>query len=144
MTRATHTPGPMTQGASSAGKTCVWLGGATEPPHEMGPDTTWIDCNTEANARRIAACWNACEGLDTGLLKNITTLGDTLASRFRMRDKVERDLQAQRDELLAALQEVTMVLDRIFSVEGREPDAESISGRARAAIAKATAHKEGQ
>ena len=72
MTRATHTPGPMTQGASSAGKTCVWLGGATEPPHEMGPDTTWIDCNTEANARRIAACWNACEGLDTGLLKNIT------------------------------------------------------------------------
>ena len=46
--------------------------------------------------------------------------------------------EAQRDELLAALQEVTMVLDRIFGVEGREPDAESISGRARAAIAKAT------
>lgn len=62
---------------------------------------------TEANARRIAACWNACEGIDTGMLENITTLGDTLASRFRMRDKVERDLQAQRDELLAALIAIT-------------------------------------
>ena len=47
-------------------------------------------------------------------------------------------LIAAAPELLAALQEVTMVLDRIFGVEGREPDAESISGRARAAIAKAT------
>lgn len=133
MTKAKHTPGPMTQGASNAGKTCVWLGGATEPPHEMGPDTTWIDCNTEANARRIAACWNACEGLDTGLLKNITTLGDTLASRFRMRDKVERDLQAQRDELLTALQYAVRQVPELGTVPG-------IS----AAIAKATAHKEGQ
>lgn len=59
---------------------------------------------SEANAHRIAACWNACEGIDTGMLENITTLGDTLASRFMMRDKVERDLQAQRDELLEYLQ----------------------------------------
>ena len=50
-------------------------------------------------------------------------------------------LIAAAPELLAALQEVTMVLDRIFGVEGREPDAESISGRARAAIAKATAQQ---
>lgn len=133
MTRATHTPGPMTQGASSAGKTCVWLGGATEPPHEMGPDTTWIDCNTEANARRIAACWNACEGLDTGLLKNITTLGDTLASRFRMRDKVERDLQAQRDELLTALQYAVWA----------HPELEK-NEKLMAMIAKATGQEEGQ
>ena len=62
---------------------------------------------SEANAHRIAACWNACEGIDTGMLENITTLGDTLASRFMMRDKVERDLQAQRDELLAALIAIT-------------------------------------
>ena len=62
---------------------------------------------SEANARRIAACWNACKGIDTGMLENITTLGDTLASRFRMRDKVERDLQAQCDELLAALIAIT-------------------------------------
>lgn len=137
MSEAKHTPGPMTQGASSAGKTRVWLGGATEPPHEMGPDTTWIDCNTEANARRIAACWNACEGLDTGLLKNITTLGDTLASRFRMRDKVERDLQAQRDELLTALQ-------LILSADYRGYGIDYIKGCANAAIAKATGQEEDQ
>ena len=47
-------------------------------------------------------------------------------------------LIAAAPELLEALQEVTMVLDSIFGVEGREPDAESISGRARAAISKAT------
>ncbi len=72
MSQEKHTPGPMTQGASSAGKTCVWLGGATEPPHEMGPDTTWIDCNTEANARRIAACWNFCEGIPTSKMEGNT------------------------------------------------------------------------
>lgn len=35
-----------------------------------------------ANARRLAACWNACEGLDTELLENILMLGDTLKTRF--------------------------------------------------------------
>lgn len=62
----------------------------------------------------------------------------------RERDEDIKRLRALNADLLAALQEVTMVLDRIFGVEGREPDAESISGRARAAIAKATAHKGGQ
>lgn len=55
-----------------------------------------------------------------------------------MEQQANARLIAAAPELLAALQEVTMVLDRIFGVEGREPDAESISGRARAAIAKAT------
>jgi hypothetical protein len=104
--------------------------------------TVWIDdapvrdFNTEqqANARRIVACVNACEGLDTGLLKNITTLGDTLASRFRMRDKVERDLQAQRDELLTALQ-------LILSADYRGYGIDYIKGCANAAISKATGSK---
>ena len=56
------------------------------------------------NARRLAACWNACEGLQTDLLENITLTGDTLASRFKARDDTERELAAQRDELLDALQ----------------------------------------
>lgn len=85
---------------------------------------------SEANARRIAACWNACEGIDTGMLENITTLGDTLACRFRMRDKVERDLQAQRDELLTALQ-------LILSADYRGYGIDYIKGCANAAIAKA-------
>lgn len=88
--------------------------------------------NQEANARRIVACWNACEGLDTGMLENITTLGDTLASRFRMRDKVERDLQAQRDDLLEFVKEWL----------GRQgTDENYMVAKARAAIAKATAQQ---
>ncbi len=95
---------------------------------------------SEANARRIAACWNACEGIDTGMLENITTLGDTLASRFRMRDKVERDLQAQRDELLAALIAITTTRCDGMDITpiNRAWD------MATAAIAKATGQEEGQ
>lgn len=47
-------------------------------------------------------------------------------------------LIAAAPELLAALQEVTMMLDSLFNVRVNEPDPDSISGRARAAIAKAT------
>lgn len=57
MSEAKHTPGKWTQGYSNNGKECVWLDGKTEPPlgQGMGPDSTWIDCGTEANARLIAA-----------------------------------------------------------------------------------------
>lgn len=51
-------------------------------------------------------------------------------------------LIAAAPELLAALQEVTMVLDALLNVRGNEPDQDSISGRARAAIAKATGGKQ--
>lgn len=116
---------------------------------------------SEANARRIAACWNACEGIDTGMLENITTLGDTLASRFMMRDKVERDLSAQRDELLEALlvAHKRITEDRASYVWGAElPDGsmdakdaailheayDSKLAQIEAAIAKATGQEEGQ
>lgn len=54
-----------------------------------------------ANFRRIAACWNACEGIDTVLLESL---------RFPIRDissvpmlVEDRDaIKAQRDALLAA------------------------------------------
>lgn len=52
---AQHTPGPWTQGTSAVGITCVWLDGLTEQEHKMGQSHTWIDCETEANARLIAA-----------------------------------------------------------------------------------------
>lgn len=52
---AKHTPGPWTQGTSEVGVMCVWLNGLTEPEGKMGPDHTWIDCGTKANARLIAA-----------------------------------------------------------------------------------------
>lgn len=48
-----------------------------------------------ANRRRLAACWNACEGIDTEYLE-----GDDSLPHYARR------LMAQRDELLAALEKI--------------------------------------
>lgn len=50
-----HTPGPWTQGKQGKNKELVYIGGAKEPAVGTGMHCTWIDCNTEANARLIAA-----------------------------------------------------------------------------------------
>ena len=39
---------------------------------------------TEDDARRIAACVNACAGLGTAHLENIVMVGDTLLSRIEL------------------------------------------------------------
>ena len=57
------TPGPWTQGTSNAGRSCVWLDGHVEPEETMGPDNTWIDCCTEANASLVAAAPDLLEAL---------------------------------------------------------------------------------
>jgi len=51
---------------------------------------------THANARRLAACWNACEGMSTELLENIVLLGETMLTRFLARNRVEQTLIADR------------------------------------------------
>lgn len=60
-----HTPGPWTQGSSESGRSCVWLDGNQEPADQMGHLENWIDCNTEANARLIAAAPEMFEALET-------------------------------------------------------------------------------
>lgn len=104
-----------------------------------GDSLPFISCkhiDVEANARRLVACWNACDGLDTDLLENIVTLGDTLKSRFALRDRDEAELRARRDELLAALKAIVLADDNQclnqFDIE-----------RARAAIANAEGSKVG-
>jgi hypothetical protein len=64
------------------------------------------------NARRLTACWNACQGLSTELLENITTVGDTLLDRFAQHQKTERELKAQRDQLLEALSQLVKAEQR--------------------------------
>ena len=88
---------------------------------ESGVDTTkapsiaFKPMPATENARRLAACWNACEGLSTDLLENITTVGDTLSARFEVRDNEERELIAQRDALLAAARTMSAALDDLIA-----------------------------
>lgn len=83
---------------------------------------------SEANARRLVACWNACEGLSTEALERLGTL-----DRARVAlDVVRVQAIAQRDELLAALESVALVYR---NAGGKEWEA------ARAAIAKVKAER---
>lgn len=58
------------------------------------------DEETIANARRLVACWNACEGISTDALES----GVTLIEAFQ-REEIRADIaERQRDELLAAFE----------------------------------------
>ena len=58
----------------------------------------------DINARRIVACVNACEGMETEHIENQSMLGETLIDRFNLLKREVGELTKQRDELLAALQ----------------------------------------
>ena len=89
-----------------------------------------------ANASRLAACWNACDGISTESIVNGTALITAFQREQDRADTAERqadELSAMNAELLDALKGVVRVADRATS----EFDA------ARAAIAKATGQKGG-
>lgn len=82
--------------------------------------------NSHANARRLVAAWNACEGLDTELLENIVMTGDTIKSRFDLRTKEERAMVAEADslravnaELMEALEDAATSLETINRLAGK-------------------------
>ena len=61
---------------------------------EFGPNNPGM---REANARRIVACVNACEGIPTGVLEKQGMVPI---------EQVTHDIEQQRDKLLAALTEI--------------------------------------
>lgn len=69
----------------------------------------FVDEPSEANARRLVACWNACEGISTEHLED-----DAVRKLMQDRDL----LLAQRDELLAELKKA---LDSLEYVEKHLP-----------------------
>ena len=85
----------------------------------------------EANARRLVACWNACDGLSTEHIEAIGTRGDTLAGMLLAFRESESELMAQRNELLEALKHIEGVA---LADEWR--DLPEIAKHARAAIQK--------
>ena len=62
-----------------------------------------VGIEQEANARRIVACVNACEGIPTGVLEKQGMVPI---------EQVTHDIERQRDKLLAALVEVIRISDR--------------------------------
>ena len=65
--------------------------------------TNSIPANDEANARRLVACWNWCEGQDTDGLALSVEFGRTAKHCIDEACAKELELIAQRDELLAEL-----------------------------------------
>ena len=98
---------------------------------------------TEANARRIEACWNACEGLSTELVEQLADMEDSPLAACEQ-------AIAQRDELLGALRmllltagEINDAPDGLLEMALESDDQETRNQAnahlcARAAIAKAT------
>lgn len=89
---------------------------------------------TEANAERIAACWNACQGIDTADLK-----AGSVSIIHKLHDEAAQRVLAQRDELLAALQGIIGYFDSGNSVDVSQATIKAGSDEvkaARAAIAK--------
>jgi len=58
----------------------------------------FIDEPSEADARRLVACWNACEGLSTEALERLGTIDRTRVER----DVLHAQARNQRDILLNA------------------------------------------
>lgn len=73
-------------------------------------------------ARRMVACWNACEGLDTELLENIAMTGG-LVERFALINQTEQ----QRDDLLAAAKNLRDVKGRHHSEQAFNELVETIA-----------------
>ena len=90
-----------------------------------------------ANARRLVAAWNACEGFETDLLENIVMTGGTLKSRFALRTQEERENKAELDSLRAVNAELLEALDKCsLELEGLA-EGSFAAWKARAAIASA-------
>lgn len=85
--------------------------------------------NTEADARRLVACWNACDGISTEALES----AGNAFNGWKLASYAMDDAKAQRDELLAALQNL------IAWHDAEHNDNREAIDNARAAIAKATA-----
>ena len=73
---------PWTQGYSEEGRSCVWTNGKIEPVNALGDAADWIDCNTEPNARYIAAA-------------NPDAIRALLAERDALRDALENLLNVR-------------------------------------------------
>lgn len=106
-----HTQGPLVLGQHGAilgGPMVRFINGSAQEQLAMTTGTSWMEPGEHIeNARRLAACWNACEGISTERLED---LGRPLMQhligcdeRAARQVKEAADLTSQRSTLLAAL-----------------------------------------
>lgn len=126
---AKHTQGPLVlgqHGAIRGGPMVRFINGSAQEQLAMTTGTSWMEPGEHIeNARRLVACWNACENVSTEDLEALTRPGDvswamTIDMLVRERDHFQalaKDngsvivktacnlgaMRAQRDELLEAL-----------------------------------------
>jgi hypothetical protein len=82
------------------------------------------------DARRLVACWNACDGLHTESLESQKPLTDQIVDALNE----AYTMKAKRDELLAALKAYDAWADKTIC---KDPELKAIRDQMRAAIAKA-------
>lgn len=96
---STHTPGRLTVTHNSWETSTIYCEGKEVARVHMDSEAHEDDEQHCENARRLVACWNACDGLPTESLEKLGTL-----DRANVEMNVFRaHLLAQRDALLAEL-----------------------------------------
>ena len=94
----------------------------------------------DQDARRLVACWNACEGIETHALELMTgdhAIKEQITATGKQKPRQTRktiEYRRQRDELLEALKRLATYLDETASCNSDK----AMAATARAAIAKAT------
>ncbi len=122
--------GPTIQGSEDA------CGVPLALAHMLNPyaGATGAADRVEANARRLVACWNACDGISTERLED---LGRPLLNHLIGCDERAARMVKERDELLVALERAERKLSAYVGVcTGDKELTEAVLPLARAAIAK--------
>ena len=111
---AKHTQGPLVlaqHGAIRGGPMVRYINGSIQEQVAMTTGAGWmVQGEHLANARRLVACWNACESFSTEMLEGAMSAvvqGGFVGMWSNYCDKKSEaeDLRAQRDKLLTALKQ---------------------------------------
>ena len=86
----THTPGRLQVPEPYDGQYGVIV------ENDCGRYAVAVSIRNPADARRLAACWNVCDGMDTELLESILCTGETMLTRFQARDHADEIIIADR------------------------------------------------
>ena len=134
---AAHTPGPLHVKQMAAYLDQFELRGPVDSGVIVARTVPWGNAAdgedpSQDNARRLAACWNVCEGVPVEALEEIAPLA-TIFEGGKVQDELMDRQRVRMQELLDALRAAYSDIQRL---PGHTID---MLGRIEAAIAKATA-----